>query len=166
MIKLPATRMLSSPILSILGPSLKHWCTSLIEMSLIVTCIILAWIFQTVISAFYASVRGGKLFAQGLFGIIVEQARMGVIICPGIIGTDFDPNDSVLDEIVGFLIAAQGFFFQLTQGFILPFPFNLVLLPLSIVEWLIRSQMSPDMKDWADVSRQLEDVVDVSSFVS
>ena len=82
------------------------------------------------------------------------------------IGTDFDPNDSVLDEIVGFLIAAQGFFFQLTQGFILPFPFNLVLLPLSIVEWLIRSQMSPDMKDWADVSRQLEDVVDVSSFVS
>ena len=94
------------------------------------------------IAAFYASVRGGKIFATGFFGLIVDQANKGIQICPGLVGKEFDPNESVLDEIVGYIIAAQGFMFQLTQGFALPFPFNILLLPLSIVEWFLRLQVS------------------------
>ena len=58
------------------------------------------------------------------------------------VSSDFDPNESVLDEIVGYIIAAQGLMFQLTQGFTLAFPWNILLLPLTIVEWLIRWQLT------------------------
>ena len=47
----------------------------------------------------------------------------------------FDPDDSNLDEIVGYVLAAAGFVFQLQAGFALVFPLNLVLLPLTTVEW-------------------------------
>ena len=90
----------------------------------------------------FFSHHGNKLFAQGFFGLIVDQAAKGIQICPGLVGKDFDANESVLDEIVGFIIAAQGFMFQLTQGYVLPFPFNVLLLPLSIVEWVLRLQVT------------------------
>ena len=100
-----------------------------------------------------------------------------MVICPGIIGKDFNPDDSVLDEIVGYIIAAQvrpdpatqvspklhtvtppppmtladapirlaaqGLMFQFTHTsdtgeVLLPFPWNALLAPLSLIEWLIR----------------------------
>ena len=47
----------------------------------------------------------------------------------------------MLDEVVGFIIAFQGFAFQLSNGFTLPFPWNLLMLPLTIVEWILRLQI-------------------------
>lgn len=87
------------------------------------------------------------MFADGMFAIIIEKARSGVQLCPGIIGADWNPDDSVLDEIVGFLIASQGFMFQITQNYHLPFPFNLVLFPFTVVENLIRSQVTNGAED-------------------
>ena len=138
MVKFPAVRIATPGILALLGPTLKHWCNPLIEFTLAFIGIVVAWYAKATIAAFYAAVRGGRLFAQGFFGLIVDQAAKGIQICPGLVGKDFDPNESVLDEIVGFIIAAQGFMFQLTQGFVLPFPFNVLLLPLSAVEWILR----------------------------
>ena len=42
---------------------------------------------------------------------------------------------------VGYTLAAGGFAFQLTTGFSLPFPANLLLLPLTLVEWILRFQV-------------------------
>ena len=81
------------------------------------------------------------MFADGFFGMLVEQAKNGITICPGIIGPDYDPEDSVLDEIVGFVIAAQGLMFQLSHAYELTFPFNVLLSPLTFIEWLIRTQV-------------------------
>ena len=53
----------------------------------------------------------------------------------------FDPNDSYLDEAVGYIVAAAGFYTQLAYGFHLAFPVNLILLPLSIVEWILEWQI-------------------------
>ena len=53
----------------------------------------------------------------------------------------FEPDDSNLDEIVGYVLAAAGFVFQLQAGFALVFPLNLVLLPLTTVEWVLRWQI-------------------------
>ena len=138
MVKFPACRIATPAILALLGPTLKHWCTPLIEFTLGFIAIIVAWYAKATIAAFYAAVRGGKLFVQGVFGFIVDQSAKGIQMCLGLVGKDFDPNESVLDEIVGFIIAAQGFMFQLTQGFVLPFPFNVLLSPLSMVEWFLR----------------------------
>jgi hypothetical protein len=114
----------------------------LIESTLSILAISIAWYAQTIISAFYSAVRGGKLFAEAFFNVIKDQAKAGRILCPGIIGPDFDPNNSVLDEVVGFIIASQGLMFQMTSGFALPFPFNILLAPLNIIEWWIRLQVS------------------------
>lgn len=141
--------------------------------------ILVAWSAKATIAAFYAAIRGGRLFADGFFGLLVEQvchngalqfracagvlhaatatedagacarvwqAQKGVTVCPGIVGANFDPNESVLDEIVGYIIAAQGLMFQLTQDFALPFPWNMLLSPLTLVEWLIRTQLG-DLAD-------------------
>lgn len=43
-----------------------------------------------------------------------------------------------LDEVVGYGLAAFGFAFQFFNGFTLPFPFNIIFFPLTLVEWWIR----------------------------
>ena len=55
--------------------------------------------------------------------------------------TPFDPDESILDEAVGYLVAATGFVFQLKMGFDLIFPLNLLLLPLTLIEWFLRFQI-------------------------
>ena len=54
----------------------------------------------------------------------------------------FDPDESYLDEAIGYGLAAFGFLFQIFNGFALPFPLNIVFLPLTIIEWFLRFQIS------------------------
>ena len=37
---------------------------------------------------------------------------------------------------------ACGFLFQFFSGFTLPFPLNIIFLPLTLVEWFLRIQIS------------------------
>ena len=46
-------------------------------------------------------------------------------------------EDTHIDEIAGWLIAGIGFYVQLAYNFSAPFPLNIVLLPFSIVEWVL-----------------------------
>ena len=39
-------------------------------------------------------------------------------------------EDSYIDEVLSYVFAALGFYFQYKIGFDVPFPFNLLLLPL------------------------------------
>ena len=54
----------------------------------------------------------------------------------------FDPDESYLDEIVAYTLAAVGFSFQIFNGFSLPFPLNLIFLPLTLIEWFLRLQIT------------------------
>jgi len=47
-------------------------------------------------------------------------------------------KETMLDEFVGWGLAALGFLFQISFGFHLPFPFNIVLFPLTVTEHSIR----------------------------
>ena len=49
-----------------------------------------------------------------------------------------------VDEALGYTVAALGFYCQLTWGFGLPFPFNIVMLPMDLVEWYIRWTITSD----------------------
>ena len=73
-------------------------------------------------------------FALPVLGWWIEQVPF--------IAQPFDPDESFLDEAVGYSLAAFGFFFQITNGFALPLPFNLIFLPLTIIEWFLRIQIS------------------------
>jgi len=76
---------------------------------------------------------------DGLIGLLQEKNLMEKV---PMIAQPFDPNESYLDEVIGYGLAAVGFAFQLFNGFALPFPLNLVFLPLTIIEWFLRIQIS------------------------
>lgn len=57
-----------------------------------------------------------------------------------VIEKPFDADKSMIDEIIAFPIAAFGFYWQVSHNFQIIFPFNIALLPLSLVEWFLRMQ--------------------------
>ena len=122
-----------------------------------------------IISAFYSGLRGGRLFADALIAFLEEKGLMdkasatwpAAPTAPSawprvltasphtprvsqvpLIAQPFDPDESYLDEAIGYSLAAVGFSFQIFNGFNLPFPLNLVFLPLTIIEWFLRLQIS------------------------
>ena len=60
---------------------------------------------------------------------------------PGVVAP-FHPDTSYFDEAVGYSLAALGVAWQLATAFSLPFPLNLLLLPLTVVEWFLRWQVT------------------------
>jgi len=111
----------------------------MIDTVLTIIAVAFAWYMQMIISAFYSGIRGGKLFAVALMDFLSQQGWINYLPC---VANPFDPNDSYIDEAIGYTLGAIGFYFQITNGFALQFPLNLILLPLSIVEWLLRFQVS------------------------
>ena len=138
MVKLRAVKLLAPPLSSALGAELKHWVPTLITTAINVAAVIFAWYVQQIVSAFYSALRGGKMFAEALFAFLNDRGWLARLPC---VAKPFDPNDSYLDEVVGYLLAGCGFVFQLKMGFELMFPLNLVFLPLTIIEWFLRFQV-------------------------
>ena len=46
-------------------------------------------------------------------------------------------DDTYADEAVGYGLAVAGLLMQISMGFKLPFPLNVLLLPLRMTEWAI-----------------------------
>merc|ERR1712039_148250 len=70
MIAFPIARCIAPALIHVLGPNLNHWTNTIIDSTVKIICILLAWYAQAFISAFYAGLRGGKMFAQGSFNIL------------------------------------------------------------------------------------------------
>ena len=86
-----------------------------------------AWRLQVVVSAAHLALRGGLLFSRSL---LRYARRRGVIT--------WSEDETHIDEVVGYAVAAAGLGCQLSYGFALAFPLNVVLAPLTAVEWYIR----------------------------
>ena len=91
-----------------------------------------AWSLQQVVSAAQSGLRGGLLFSRGVAAWLNKRGHTSLL------GFSLEPDKTYLDEAVGFALAAFGFYVQWEFGFSLPFPFNIVMLPLDVVEWWIR----------------------------
>ena len=137
--KYPIMRTLAPMLSASLGPEISHWTQTIVETSITFVAVLFAWWLQMIISAFYSGIRGGKMFADALITFLEEQDLMGKV---PFIQQPFNPDESLLDEAVGYSLAAAGFAFQFFNGFALPFPLNLVFLPLTIIEWFLRLQIS------------------------
>ncbi len=88
-------------------------------------CVSVAFTIQRVMSGFYSAVRGGHLVAGGLLAYLVRYGHIAA-------SHDTDRGVTFL-AIVG-VTAATGFYFQLAHFWGLPFPLNIVLLPVRIAE--------------------------------
>ena len=136
-------RRLAPPVSEALTTlELQHWTGTLIDTSIKLIAIFVAWWIQVVVSAAYSALRGGRIFAQALCAFIIEGGHTAhVEKLPGV-AKPFDPETTILDEVVGYGVAAVGFGTQLAFGFSVIFPLNIVLLPLEMVEWILRWQIT------------------------
>lgn len=118
------------PVLAALMPKEYHkWITQIINFTLKAFAMHMAWKLQMVISAVQSGLLGASLVGTG---VVVIMFR-----CCGK-KDKFDADSTYIDEAIGLPLACAGIWFQLSHGFSLPFPLNIALLPLTVVEEILR----------------------------
>jgi len=121
------------PLLSRVAPvEIRHWLPTIISAAVKAFVVALAWSLQTIISAAQSALRGGLLFSRSILNLAKAKGvtKLGPI--------SLSHEETYVDELLGFGLAAIGFATQFSFGFTLPFPFNVVMLPFTLVEWYIR----------------------------
>jgi len=96
--------------------------------------VFIAWTIQFYNSLLHCAVAGSLIFSRAL--ITYLDNRDGK--------QDIDMEETYLDEIIGWCLAAFSIFVQYLFGFRLLFPFNVILSPLLVVEWALRMCASDD----------------------
>ena len=125
---------INKPLTTVAQPVLVHtipkdyhkWIPTIISYVCKSIAISIAWYVQRIISAFHSAIRGGLMCSRG---VLAELNKRGII--------EFDEDESYIDEVIGWTLAALGFYFQFTQNFTVPFPLNFLLLPFSMIETYI-----------------------------
>lgn len=91
-----------------------------------------AWTVQRVLSAVHSAMRGGLMFSRNILTYLHKMNYLHI-----------DAEDTILDEVVGYGFALVGVWFQLSLGFSIPFPLNVVLFPFTFLEyalmWVVNS---------------------------
>jgi len=141
MVEFPVMRVCAPPLKLALGDKLAHWTETIVDSAIKLVAIIFAWYVQMVIAAFNSGLRGGRIFADALFSLALERGWMEKLP-EWMAKQPYDPDNSYLDEVVMYTLAAGGIAFQLGFGFTLPFPLNLILFPLQIIEWILKVQIA------------------------
>merc|ERR1712216_109775 len=114
---------INKPISAVATPILVHtvpkdyhkWIPTVIGYTCKSIAISIAWYVQRIISAFHSAIRGGLMFSRGILAYLNKR---GIIT--------FDEDESYLDEILGWSLAALGFYFQFRLNFSVPFPLGLL----------------------------------------
>ena len=101
-----------------ISPALQWFCKSV--------GVSIAWTVQRIISAFHSAIRGGDLFARGLSKYLTRQGYYSGI-----------KQGSLQFNAIAGATAVLGFYWQASSWFQLPFPLNILLLPLRILEWFL-----------------------------
>jgi len=115
------------PLLTQAVPSqYHHWIPTLINYVCKSIAIAIAWYIQKVISAFHSGFKGGLMCSRNLLVYCNKKGYLNI-----------KHEDTNLDEIAGWALATLGVYFQIRFGFTLPFPFNIILLPFTILEMVI-----------------------------
>eukprot|EP00913_Durusdinium_trenchii_P013617 g12787.t1 len=131
---LPAVQVLGPTLAMLLGKEttldLQHWTAPIITTTIKVIAVVISSYIQAVISAFYSGLRGGRLFGEAFMYGVMPYVGPYLPECMGV--KNFNPEESYIDEIVGFPFAAAGFYYQLTNGFALDFPYSIIMFPCTM----------------------------------
>lgn len=103
------------------GPGVRYSCKIIGVMA--------AWMVQQAITAYHSATRGAQLFARGILTYLVRHNYLS----PNAIdekGTFFN--------LAIFMLAMTGFWTQIMYGFKLPFPLNILLIPVRLLEFGLR----------------------------
>ncbi|KAK3254492.1 hypothetical protein CYMTET_36292 [Cymbomonas tetramitiformis] len=126
MMKKPAYKFALPAAKAAIPAEYHKWITVVIDYVCKAIALSIVWWIQRVISAFHSALQGGQFFARGLFGYLKEKGHL-----------DIDLDQTYFDELLAWGIGFVGVYFQIMSGFSLPFPLNVVFLPLDLVNWSI-----------------------------
>lgn len=127
MLDAPALRCGLPVLAHIVPPSFHRWLPTLIRTAAKGVAVFIAWYLHVAIAAFQSALRGGLMCSRAL---LKWANKRGLI--------EVNEEDTNMDEVIGYGLCLLGFYTQICWGFALPFPFNIVLLPFTTVEWYIR----------------------------
>ena len=124
----PVLNRLGVPVLVHVVPQpYHHWIPMMIKSTARAIGVAFAWRLQVVVSAVHLAMCGGLLFARSLLRWAQKRRLLST-----------REEDTYADELLGYSVAALGFYVQLSCGFETPFPLSLVMMPFNGVEWYIR----------------------------
>lgn len=113
-------------IMNVVPAEYKKWTPVVLQWMCKAVAISIAWWIQRVISAFHSAIRGGLLFGREIVNYLHEKGLV-----------KWKDEDTYMDEAVGWAMAALGLMFQWTFRFSMPFPLNVLLFPVTILESFI-----------------------------
>lgn len=118
----------TTPILQqAIPPELQRWVPVIDGFLFKLVGVLAAWFLSRLIAGFHAAMKGANMFV--INAIRLARAR-------GFVDEHFDEN-SPRASALAVILAVLGFYWQLSNGFSVPFPLNVVLLPVTMVEWLL-----------------------------
>eukprot|EP00392_Amoebophrya_sp_AT5.2_P001036 g1038.t1 len=123
----PCAVVLTPILASALPPDSEDWIVAFIDYLTKTIALMFAWTLQKIVCAVQSAIKGGHIFAQNLLYFLAN--KLGV--------ENIDLDTTMVDEYIGWAVAAVGIYFQLIHGFSLIFPFSLVLLPLDVIEFAL-----------------------------
>ena len=113
----------------ILPSDYEKWVPVIVNYSCKTVGVSIAWTIQRVLVSFHSAVRGAQILSFGVLG------WMKVL---GMLEGDFLVlANSGYATLAGVGIALTGFGWQIRNGFQLPFPLNILLLPVTLIEWTL-----------------------------
>jgi len=127
---------LGSIMVHLLPGEYHKWVPTLIGYACKSVAITVAWKVQRIISTFHSAIRGGLMASRGFLEWLNKK---------GIVTVNTD--ESYVDEVLGWALAAAGFYFQYKMGFTPPWIIAFLLWPLQATEtyivWVISSNPGP-----------------------
>jgi len=127
-IKKPCSMYLTPALLVVVPAEFQRWIPVAVGWFCTSVGITVAWYIQRVMSAVVSSVRGGLQCSRALMRFAAQHGISG----GGAVKADH--TETALDEVLGWTLAALGFYFQYSLGFQVPFPFNVLLWPFAFLE--------------------------------
>jgi hypothetical protein len=123
----PAGMYLTPHLAALVPDEHRKWVPLFIDMVCKTIAVSIAWTIQAIISTVQCSIRGGLMFSRAMLRYANDKEYVKI-----------DEDDTYLDEIAGWGVAFLGASFQLWNGFGLPFPLNILLIPFRALEAYLR----------------------------
>ena len=111
----------------VLPVELQKWAPTMTRYLFRSVGVTFAWFLQRIISGFHSAARGGNLAVVN--GIRLAKKHK-------YLAADF-PEEGTKVSAMSWGLAMVGFYWQVSNGFSLPFPLNLLFFPVTIMEWML-----------------------------
>jgi len=131
----PAKELLTPLVSALLPPQYTKWSELLLSYAIKSAAISVAWMLRRVVSSYHSAIRGGLMFAKNLSSYLQHMDWVPVKDLSG-------EQRAFWEHALGYAVAGLGLYFQLSYGFSLPFPLNVLLFPFTLLEYLLLAMIS------------------------